>query len=69
MNSADRICQEVKEMLLKEDNININIKTIKAVAEIMKENNNPIFVRNLYFNCIVDGIDDLIEYDKEIMRG
>jgi hypothetical protein len=62
----EKIYQEVKVKLKKDDNLDISIDTIESVAKIMQSVDNPIDVDNLYWNCIIDGLDDLVKYDEEI---
>ncbi len=57
----------VKARLLSEDKLVISLSTISYVADMMHENGLDFEdAEQLYFNCIVDGLEELFQLDLAI---
>ncbi|MBZ9622881.1 hypothetical protein G9F71_008445 [Clostridium sp. FP2] len=69
VTNYNKIIFEVQKQLLKEDKVVIHQSIIKAIFNSMIDANNPsLDTDNLYFNCYVDGIKNLIQLDRDIQN-
>lgn len=70
-NKKAAICKEVKQVLLTTDNVKINIEVVESIFNLcikgqVIELTNPHeeTVKTVYLNCVVDGLDVLLEMNK-----